>query len=202
MDESATKHKGSSKSWPIIEFIRRRIRWVVAVGLLAIPLMGTAFFSEAGYVRLAGVALGLVVFLGGTLFYALSPKAKIIKSRAKLNRAGLERQNRIVTGIIRVTCGALALVLIYVAVLLVADVLTLAEKGPVEIQGRVKVSNSPFGLWPLYQGIALAVENEECTYYLFYSPRGRLKRGGAYALRVLPRTRLVLEFEEAQDDIR
>lgn len=144
------------------------------------------------------IALFILMDLGAgaILWFGLSPRSQVIDRSAKLNEprfAAVRTRIEIGLRVAIVLFGMLFLISRTVPFTL--DLLGLIKgESPEKIVGVVRGNSVALGgIWFLKQGIRLTRAPD--SYSLFYSWRF-VRTGESYEFTVLPRSRLILDFEE------
>jgi len=149
------------------------------------------------------LATGIFFCLGAGLglWYGFCPKSRIITKEAKLSNPEFKKVKPRITLILRTLFVTLGLILLWQGLFFSIDTAEMMAKSNYTfIQGRVKLNNSPFGMWFLRQGIVLDdKEGKEKSYGLMYSLAPRLKRNTNYEFLVLRRSRIILEARELKE---
>jgi hypothetical protein len=149
--------------------------------------------------RSIAVSVFLVLLTGGTFWYGLSSKTRMILPGGKLSepqfsdlRPKMEKRIRIMVVVFGVF---LALVL---GLPFTMDIIQLAKNGePMRITATALDKSVPlFGMWFLEQSVRFSRGGK--NYHLFYSLQP-LRVGEEYEFIVLPRSRLILDFRNLGD---
>ena len=162
--------------------------WVMPFTI--IPIF--SFYEQEWLGRI--ITLSIVLAIGTSFLFWYSLYLKV-KKGAKLDRPGHEKSKKRFELIARIFMFSIALFVAYLSVQFTRDVSSLIkEKKIVLVRGKVIMNSTVYGASFLYQSITLETENNrEENYSLYYSSQPRIKKGGIYQFKVLPKSEVILE---------
>ena len=179
---------------------RVHVYWLVAVFFVFIlPIIVTNLRGIPNWLGRAIAVTSLMFFFAPAIFwYGLNPKTKMVRGGG-LAEARFDKIRP------RIEIGIRIAVVVFGIFFTVFDVLPLASdlyhvvKGEMPATFTAKVRYRTSGLGGVLLGEnSIRFEREGKSYYVFYNWTKPLRVGESYEFRVLPRSRMVLDFHKAE----